>query len=115
MGNLSKVPDEFMEAINDDFNTPKALAVIGSYYKFDMNQELFSSLNFLGLLEGDADLWFKGDIEGENIIVEMIEKRNNLRSLGDFSGSDSIRDELSAMGIIIEDKGNETFWRRSPN
>ena len=42
----------------------------------------------------------------------MIEQRNAARVAKDFAKSDEIRDELAALGVILEDAGGKTSWRR---
>ena len=60
------------------------------------------------------DAWFgadKGDPESE-AIEALIDQRNQARSDRDFATADAIRDRLTAMGIVLEDAGGATRWRR---
>ena len=81
-----------------------------------MKQNLKASANFLGLLEQDPDVWFKGGAsEGgldEAAINALIEQRKAARANKDFAESDRIRDELAAQGIVLEDGPEGTTWRR---
>lgn len=115
---------EFMAVMNDDFNTPKAMAVL-----FDLAKEINKSkdtglagllvqlANQIGLLEQDASSFFKSqpseseltDEAIEQLIVERKEARNNK----DFARSDEIRDLLSAQGIELLDSPTGTTWRKS--
>ena len=72
--------------------------------------------NVLGLLEQDPEQYLhagtaKGD-DGVDIDA-MIEARNAARTSKDWAEADRIRDELDAMGIVLEDKDGKTVWRRS--
>jgi cysteinyl-tRNA synthetase len=50
--------------------------------------------------------------KGENVDA-LIEARNAARENKDWAEADRIRDELDAMGIVLEDKDGRTIWRRS--
>jgi cysteinyl-tRNA synthetase len=61
----------------------------------------------------DADDYLKMGIElSDAKIDEKIYQRESARALKDFAMSDQIRDELLALGIILEDSINGTSWRR---
>lgn len=122
--------EKFNRAMDDDFNTPEALAVL-----FDLanqvnrlrEQEMAAALqkaavlktlaNVLGLLEADAEEFLKagagetGDNSAE--IEAMIAARKTARENKDWAEADRIRNELDAMGITLEDKDGKTIWRRS--
>jgi len=77
----------------------------------------------LGLLQRDPDdflkgrLLFKGELAtsrilGEEQIKRLIERRVEARKRKDFKEADCIRDELAKDGIVLEDKGGITTWRR---
>ena len=72
--------------------------------------------NVLGLLETDAEQFLHAGARtsdnGENIET-MIEARNTARENKDWTEADRIRDELDAMGVVLEDKDGKTVWRRS--
>jgi cysteinyl-tRNA synthetase len=118
----------FDKAMNDDFNTPEAIAVL-----FDLashinrardegNTEEASKLaailkklsNVLGLLEADPDTYLQGGAgAADNEQIEaLIQQRLEARAAKNWAEADRIRDELHAMGIELEDKGGETIWRR---
>ena len=48
-------------------------------------------------------------------IEALIEKRNQARAARDFATADALRDELTAMGVVVEDAGGVTRWRRRDN
>ncbi len=130
--------EKFKQAMDDDFNTPEALAVL-----FDLanqinklrNEEavpkkaaalqkaavLKHLANVLGLLEQDAEQYLKAgagesatsDGGGSDDIDALIEARNTARTNKDWAEADRIRDELDALGIVLEDKDGRTIWRRS--
>ena len=121
--------DKFKQAMDDDFNTPEALAVI-----FDLANQvnklrdsdmgaavqkaavLKKLANVLGLLEQDP-VEFLQSGAGESAdgadIDALIDARNAARENKDWTEADRIRDELDAMGIVVEDKDGKTVWRRS--
>ncbi len=116
----------FNEALDDDFNTPIALSILFEIAKHanterenDKDQagalsELLIKLgNHIGIMEHDADDYLKRGIElSDAKIDEKIHQRESARASKDFAMSDQIRDELLALGIILEDSINGTTWRR---
>lgn len=123
--------ERFTAAMNDDLNTPEALAVMhdlaGAINKStDMatGQELANTLRHLGrhlgILEHDADTILKAAGKGASTakqlpnaaIDALIEERQSARVNKDFKRSDEIRDELVELGIVLEDTGGTTTWRR---
>ena len=64
-------------------------------------------------MEYDADDYLKMGIKlSDAKIDEKIRKRESARATKDFAMSDQIRDELLALGIVLEDSINGTTWRR---
>jgi len=116
----------FNEALDDDFNTPIALSILFEIAKHanteredDKDQagalsELLKKLgNHIGIMGYDADDYLKMGIElSDAKIDEKIRQRESARASKDFAMSDQIRDELLALGIILEDSKNGTTWRR---
>jgi cysteinyl-tRNA synthetase len=120
------VPDEFMAAMLDDLNTPKALAVLfdlarqanvatDAAEKARLKAALLGSGALIGLLEQDPESWFAGGGVTPHIdtseIEALIAARADARKARDFKESDRIRDELASRGIQIEDGPKGTTWR----
>ncbi|MEE8340094.1 MAG: DALR domain-containing protein, partial [Xanthomonadales bacterium] len=117
--------DLFLDALEDDLNTPVALAefnrVARELAKAENQQqaqqlagELLADGLLIGLLQVAPDTWFgaeEGGAESE-AIEALIEQRKQARSDRDFATADAIRDRLTAMGVLLEDTGGSTRWRR---
>jgi cysteinyl-tRNA synthetase len=117
--------EAFLDALRDDLNTPVALAEFNRVAKALANAEtqetaraaageLLADARLIGLLQENPDEWFgaaAGEDDGD-AIEALIEKRNQARADRDFATADAIRDELTAMGIVLEDTGGVTRWRR---
>jgi cysteinyl-tRNA synthetase len=129
----SLVEDEaearFNKAMDDDFNTSEAIAVL-----FDLAGQvnrlreedpamalrkagvLKKLANILGLLESDPEAYLQRGA-GEDVDVEKIEaliqQRLDARANKNWAEADRIRDELRAMGVELEDKGGSTIWRQA--
>ena len=119
----------FREAMNDDFNTPKALSVLHDCAT-EINKlhskspqraaKLGATLrhigNILGLLCDDPVSFLqtrdKGALSTQDI-DKLIKERQAARANREFSEADRIRDHLLAKGVILEDTGEVTRWRRS--
>jgi len=123
--------DRFDAAMCDDFNTPQALSVL-----FELVKELNSARDndaaraanlattlkhlagVLGLLEADADAYFKSAPVAEGALEEaeieaLIAQRLQARADKNWAESDRIRDELAEQGIILDDGKGGTTWRRA--
>ena len=120
------IPPALIEALEDDLNTPKALAELfvlaRALNKSDDKDEqerlaaaLYASGELMGLLGNDPEQWFAGHVEGElpaEEIEALIEQRNAAKARRDFELADSIRDKLKEVGITIQDSREGTTWRR---
>ena len=132
---------KFREAMNDDFNTPEAVAVlfelvneINKLKSVETARLLKSLAGVLGLLARDATAFLQGlrsvqadstmlyDVEGSGAtsagispeqIDALILARIAARKAKNFAESDRIRKELLDAGIVLEDTPKGTIWRRS--
>lgn len=119
--------ERFTAAMNDDFNTPEACAVL-----FDMVREvnrlkasdlqaaaglaaqLRKLAEVLGVLQLEADEFLLaggGDKLPAAEVEAMIQQRLAAREAKDWAESDRIRDELAQQGVILEDSKGVTSWR----
>ncbi|MBV0932101.1 cysteine--tRNA ligase [Marinobacterium weihaiense] len=119
----------FYEAMDDDFNTPRALAVL-----FELVSELNKAVRegsddapllaaqlkqlggMIGLLQQDPKAFLQGsagegDLAAEEIEA-LIDQRNQARKDRDFAEADRVRDLLAANGIVLKDSREGTSWYR---
>jgi cysteinyl-tRNA synthetase len=108
----------FKEAMDDDFGTPEAVAVL-----FDLAREvgrgrgecaaqLKALGGLLGILQRDPVAFLQGKADDTAWIEARIDARNKARATRDFAEGDRIRKELAEKGIVLEDMGGRTSWRR---
>ena len=124
----SEYSAKFHDAMQDDFNSPSAISVLFEMVKQinilkkedqltlanTLASELISLSNILGILLDNPKEYFTSGIDLSNQdIEEAIERRNKARKEKDFELSDKIRDDLLEKGIILEDKGTKTIWKKS--
>ncbi len=132
----------FVQAMDDDFNTREAITLMqelaGSINHCarageDWSQQVRVLVGIgatLGILQQDPEDYFKtcvgqgGLTAGGSALVgfesgltnavvdQLIAERNQARANRDFARADAIRDQLKAAGIVLEDSGKETRWRR---
>jgi cysteinyl-tRNA synthetase len=119
-----------MEAMGDDLNISKALAIIEEMIsdandKFDENpkdkglkKETLANIEFIHELLGFGDKepfsYFQIGIDEETKakIEGLIEARNLAKKEKDYDASDAIRDEITAMGIATMDTAEGTLWEK---
>jgi len=128
LGTIQQHKARFLAALDDDFNTPQALAVL-----FDFNREVNSLLNDEqpvggGTLKAIDGLYRElgGRILGiipdqleksagaglENDLIQLIaELRAEARARKDWSTADAIRNRLAEIGVLLEDRPDGTTWR----
>jgi len=118
---LKDFVDQFKDAMDDDFNTPKAIAVMFDLVSHinkaegEAKNKLASLLktfaDVLGCLQTNPEDYFKQGVEvDEAYIQEMIEKRVQAKKDKDFALADQIRNDLDAQGIELQDSREGTTW-----
>ena len=115
--------EKFIEAMDDDLNTPRALAVL-----FDMSRDINRAregdrdisdaqsaleelTEVLGLTLEEPDSDQSADVDA--LIDLLIDTRTGLRAAKQYDLSDSIRDRLAALGYVLEDNPGGTTWKRA--
>jgi len=115
----------FMGAMNDDFNTPEAIAVLFDLANETNKKSLEQGANLLkelggilGLLQQDPQQYFQDDTSlGDSVytseqIENFIQERVTARKEGDYTKADQIRKDLFNAGVVLEDNSQGTGWRR---
>ena len=106
----------FRAVINDDLNAPQAMALV---WELVRGKELGGVETWTLLSEFDEVLGLglrEARIEAPEIdarVEALIRQREQARGERDFARADAIRDELSAQGIVLEDRADGTRWRRA--
>jgi len=118
------LPENFVEVLSDDLNTPKAIAAMhqlkNRYAGGD--QKAAGALKacgiFLGILCQTAETWASWRPAGREIDEQEIEKliaaREIARENKDWDDADRIRDVLNKMGVTIKDGADGTTWELKP-
>ncbi|NVK17310.1 MAG: cysteine--tRNA ligase [Methylocystaceae bacterium] len=117
-------PDHFVAALKDDLNTPLAISILhellSAFNKAPSPQtkgHLLACADILGILQQDVEGWFTQNTAADatevdaDQIMGMIEERKNAKANKDFATADKIRDDLDAMGIVLEDGPGGTTWK----
>jgi cysteinyl-tRNA synthetase len=127
-GAAAAYEEKFQAAMDDDFNTPGALAVLfelardinklredGSAAVAPLGAALRRMGGILGLLQNDPQAFLRGGADGgltDAQIEALITRRSEARKNKNWAESDRLRDELKAQGVILEDTAGQTSWRR---
>jgi cysteinyl-tRNA synthetase len=121
-------PDKFTSAMNEDLNIPAALAVLHESVR-EGNASLDEQLphqaarNYAEVLamvdvlniNPTAKFWQGSGSQAamsalDGLVRSLIEERNVARDSKDFKTSDRIRDQLKAVGVVLEDSAGSTHW-----
>lgn len=110
----------FKEAMDDDFNTPEAMAAL-----FDLANELNKTKSVetaqllknlagvLGLLQRNPEVFLQGEATQALDVEGLIQARMTAKKTKDFAQADAIRKQLLEAGIVLEDSAQGTTWRRA--
>lgn len=119
-------PAAFVDALEDDLNTPKAIAELfalakaantasSAPEKAKIKAQLLAAGDLIGLLQQAPADWFgavkaAADIDAD-VVEQLIEARKAARANKDFAEADRIRNELDAMGLELLDSREGTTWK----
>jgi cysteinyl-tRNA synthetase len=113
----------FEAAMDDDFNTPEACAVLFELVN-EVNRDrsaaraglLQNLAGLLGLLGRAPEAFLQGTADATGLTDAQIEERIAARAAAkkarDFATADRVREELAAQGVLLEDSAAGTTWRR---
>ena len=118
--------EPFYQALNDDLNTPLAIAELHALAKQlnkaavedkpQLKARIIAAGNLLGILGQDPDEWLQGDAAADAISAEAIEtliqERVDAKANRNFARADEIRDSLLSEGVVLEDSREGTQWKR---
>jgi cysteinyl-tRNA synthetase len=122
------IPASVDAALDDDLNTPQALAEIAriggearraesTAEKARLKSELLGAGLALGLLQQTPAAWFARGVEQNSDddarIQALIDERATAKKNRDFARSDAIRDQLAGEGILLEDTAQGVRWKRA--
>ena len=122
------LPAEFLAALADDLNTPEALAVVAHLGEAarkaadpsaqkEAKTALLSAGAFLGLLKLDPQQWFQGSSDAtaldETQVQVLVDARQAAKKAKNFTEADRLREELLALGIVVEDTAQGPRWKRT--
>jgi len=124
----SQFEKDFHAAMQDDFNTPEALATLFELVR-EINRvraedetaaaalaALLRQLgDLIGILQSDAESYLRGGAsanDGDAEIDALVAQRNEAKANKDWGTADEIRNKLQEMGIVLEDGPSGTTWRR---
>ncbi|MCB1854176.1 MAG: cysteine--tRNA ligase [Pseudomonadales bacterium] len=118
--------EPFYRALNDDLNTPVAIAEIHALAKQlhkapdaerpALKARMLAAGNLLGILQQDPQAWLQGGAGADAISADAIEaliaERRQAKLDRNYSRADEIRQELLEQGVVLEDSREGTQWRR---
>lgn len=118
------IAERFKAAMDDDFNTPEAVAIL-----FELANEVNKTrtpesaallkmlAGLLGLLQREAETFLQSDVSADGYapgeIEQLIAQRLDARRNKNFAEADRVRQQLLDNGIVLEDGPQGTLWRRA--
>ncbi|MDE2406801.1 MAG: cysteine--tRNA ligase [Xanthomonadaceae bacterium] len=120
-----EIPQSIEDALDDDLNTPIALAEIARIAadarkasgddRARLKSELLGAGLALGLLQQDPAAWFARGASGDDDarIQSLVNERNAAKQSRDFARADTIRKQLADEGILLEDTPQGVRWKRA--
>jgi len=121
-------PVSVVDALNDDLNTPRALAALFDLVReanretdwqrrLEIARSLRAGAGLMGLLQQDPEAWLvnseaTGGLEVAEIDA-LVSRRERMREQRDFAAADRIRAQLEKASIVIEDSSEGPRWRRA--
>ena len=123
---VSLAEEPFYRALNDDLNTPVAIAEIHALCKQlhkatadekpALKGRILAAGNLLGILEQDAVEWLQATDSDDAIspseIEGLIDERQQAKLANDYARADEVRELLLAQGVVLEDSREGTKWKR---
>ena len=116
-----KIPDDILEPLYDDLNTPGYIANLHKLFEKTKNGNeddikiFISACNFIGLLLESKEDWSFARLTSMKIEIKVIKEKLDLmdkaRKNKNYAESDKIRKELSDYGIETENKDGKTTWK----
>jgi cysteinyl-tRNA synthetase len=120
-----RIPDAIESALDDDLNTPQALAEMaalattarkaaGDDERLRLKSQLLGAGLALGLLQQAPADWFgRGASSDDDARIQaLIDERAAAKKTRDFARADAIRDQLAAEGVVLEDTPQGVRWKR---
>ncbi len=117
------LPKSIMAALCDDLNTPKAISELLALAKQAvetrdpiLKSQIYAAGNVIGILQQNPDKWLGYCVSNNSIdtkhIESLLQQRCAAKKSKDFVLADQVRDELTQIGIAIEDTPNGTVWKK---
>lgn len=126
-GEVDVTEEPAFAALEDDLNTPQALAELHALAKAlhkapasdrpTLKSRFLAVADMLGILQSAPSDWLQseaaaGELDAE-AIETLVEQRRSAKQERDYARADAIREQLDAAGITLEDTAEGTLWRRS--
>ncbi|MFJ8094712.1 cysteine--tRNA ligase [Streptomyces griseofuscus] len=110
---------EMREHLDDDFDTPGALAVLFQFIREQNRTEEPAGPSALRLIENVDKLFgafeLTGTVQPDSEVEGLVKERDQMRAEKRFAEADAIRDRLTEQGIMLEDSSDGTrWWRDTP-